>query len=78
LALVTAGGLLGAIVGFVLYSIAGGVEAGYLGDRKLADAGGTLFVAGILLFVGGLVGLVVVALVDTQSDRSEQRRDRDW
>ncbi len=78
LALVTAGGLLAAIVGFVLYGIAGGVESGFLGNEKLGDAGGTLLVAGTLLFVGGLVGLFVVALIGTRSDRSEQPRDPDW
>lgn len=77
LALTAAGGLLVAIVGFVLYGLAGGVEAGYLGNERLGNAGGTLLIVGILLFVGGLICLVVAAVVGAVTDRGKRTRDRD-
>lgn len=66
-----------AVVGVVLYSVAGGVEAGYMGNPKLGDAGGLLFVAGVLAFVLGVAGLLVTAVAGAASTRMRKHRRRD-
>jgi len=60
------------IVGAAIYLVAGGVEAGYSGNGGAADAGGMLFLFGLVALIVGMVGVVAAGLASA-SRRSRRR-----
>jgi len=76
--LTAAGGFLMAVVGLVLFTLAGGVEAGYEGNDRLAELGATLTVCGFLVLGVGTAGLIVTAIARRARGGSTDRpRDDD-
>ena len=68
------GGLVSFVTGLVLYGLAGGVEAAYLGNADLGDLGGTLMLAGALAFIAGVIGAVAAAAWAAVAKTSKPRR----
>jgi hypothetical protein len=76
--LAAVGGFVMGIAGFALFALVGGVEAGYLGNERLAALGVALTIGGCSVLFIGVVGLVVTAIARrARGEPTNPRRDHD-